>query len=110
MEEKKDGQVDFVESNAFSCKIYYNGKKYNLRNSFPISDMNKEDTILKIQLTEINNIKTIKGMFKGCKALISLPDISKIETTNIIDMSEIFYGCKSLSDLPLHLIGIQKKL
>ena len=49
--------------------------------------MNKDDTILKIQLTDINNIQAIKGMFKGCKALISLPDISKIETTNITDMS-----------------------
>ena len=91
---------DFVESNVFSCKIYYNGKNYSLRNTFSISDMNKNDTILKIQLTEINNIKAIKGMFKGCTALISLPDISKIETTNIIDMSEIFHGCKSLSNLP----------
>ena len=91
---------DFVESNAFFCKIYYNGKKYSLKNTFPISDMNKNDKILKIQLTEINNIISIKGMFKGCNALMELPDISKIKTTNIIDMSEIFHGCKSLSNLP----------
>jgi len=91
---------DFAESNAFSCKIYYNGKKYSLRNTFSINDMNKNDTILKIQLTEINNIISIKGMFKGCNALISLPDISKIKTENITDISEIFHGCNSLSDLP----------
>ena len=91
---------NFVESNAFSCKIYYNGKKYSLRNTFPISDMNENDSLLKIQLTEINNIISIKGMFKGCNALISLPDISKIKTTNITDMSEMFHGCKSLSNLP----------
>ena len=94
---------NFVESNALSCKIYYNGKKYSLRNTFSKADINEKDEILKIQLTEINNIKNIKGMFKGCKALISLPDISKIETSNIIDMSEIFSGCKSLSNLPSSL-------
>ena len=91
---------DFVESNALYCNIYYNGKKYSLRNTFSISDMNKNDTILKIQLTEINNIISIKGIFKGCNALISLPDISKIKTTNITDLSEIFHGCNSLSNLP----------
>ena len=91
---------NFVESNAFSCKIYYNGKKYSLRNTFPISDMNENDSLLKIQLTEINNIISIRGMFKGCNALISLPDITKIKTTNITDMSEMFHGCKSLSNLP----------
>ena len=91
---------EFVESNLYSCKIYYNGKKYNLKNSFAISDMNEKDTILKIQLIGINNIKDIKGMFKGCNALISLTDLSKLNTKDIIDISEIFSGCKSLSNLP----------
>ena len=91
---------DFVESNLNLCDIYYDGKKYNLKNYFEISDMNKKDEILKIYLTGINNIKEIKGMFKECKALISLTDISKLNTTNINDMSEMFSGCNSLTDLP----------
>ena len=66
---------DFVESNLLSYNIYYDKKKYNLKNYFNINDMNKNDEILKIYLTGINNIEDIKGMFKGCTALISLPDI-----------------------------------
>ena len=35
-------------------------------------------------------------MFKECNSLISLPDISKWNTTNVTHMSAMFTGCKSL--------------
>ena len=91
---------DFVESNYFSCNIYYNGKKYNLKKYFETSDMNENDNTLQIYLLGINNIKNIKRMFKGCKALISVTDISKLNIANFTDISEIFSGlliCSSYS-------------
>ena len=39
-------------------------------------------------------------MFKNCKLLSSLPDISKWNTSNVINMSDMFYGCNSLISLP----------
>ena len=42
----------------------------------------------------------MSGMFYNCKSLLSLPDISKWDTSNVIDMSGIFWNCKSLSSLP----------
>ena len=40
------------------------------------------------------------NMFEGCKSLISLPDISKWDTSNVIDIGGIFKGCESLISLP----------
>ena len=39
-------------------------------------------------------------MFYECKSLISLPDISKWNTSNVRDMNNLFDGCKSLISLP----------
>ena len=40
-------------------------------------------------------------MFSGCRALISLPDISKWEDTkNVKDMDGMFDECRSLISLP----------
>ena len=47
-----------------------------------------------IRITNINN------MFSGCKSLISLPDLSKWNTSNIENMIYMFSGCKSLISLP----------
>jgi surface protein len=40
------------------------------------------------------------NIFYGCHSLLSLPDISKWNTSNIIYMDNIFYGCHSLFSLP----------
>ena len=39
-------------------------------------------------------------LFDGQKNLISLPDISKWNTTNVKDMSHMFSNCSSLISLP----------
>ena len=39
-------------------------------------------------------------MFYGCTSLISLPDLTKWNTSNVIDMSNMFYRCISLISLP----------
>ena len=35
-------------------------------------------------------------MFNGCNSLISLPDLSKWNTSNVNYMSEMFIGCVNL--------------
>jgi surface protein len=42
----------------------------------------------------------MKKMFFNCSSLISLPDISKWNTTNVINMKKMFYNCSSLISLP----------
>ena len=39
-------------------------------------------------------------MFSGCKSLLSLPNISKWNTSNVTNMSCLFDKCNSLSSLP----------
>ena len=39
-------------------------------------------------------------MFSGCSSLISLPDISKWNTSHAINILEMFSGCISLISLP----------
>ena len=45
-------------------------------------------------------VNNISHMFYECRALISLPDISKWNTSNVRDMSYMFYECTSLLSLP----------
>ena len=59
--------------------------KENYQFSFPLS---------------FNRINNMRGMFSGCNSLISLPDISKWNTSNVNDMSWMFYQCNSLISLP----------
>ena len=45
-------------------------------------------------------ISAMNEMFSNCSSLISLPDISNLDTSNVFDMSKLFYKCKSLSFIP----------
>ena len=42
----------------------------------------------------------MNNMFLDCKALSSLPDISKWNTNKVFDMGSMFSNCVSLSSLP----------
>ena len=42
----------------------------------------------------------MSDMFKGCKSLSSLPDISKWNTNNINNMSDMFKGCEETLNFP----------
>ena len=58
-----------------------------------------------ISLPDISNLDTknvtnMEGMFSGCSLLKSLTDISKWNTKNVNDMSYIFSRCSSLKSLP----------
>ena len=90
----------FVENNKDYCKIIYNDNEYELDNEFNINDIDHNDEELEIKLKGIKNITNMSSMFCMCKELISLPDISKIDTTKVTDMSGMFDVCSSLSSLP----------
>jgi surface protein len=40
------------------------------------------------------------GLFRGCKSLLSLPDISKWKIKNVTNLEYLFSFCESLSSLP----------
>ena len=40
------------------------------------------------------------AMFYKCNSLISLSNISKLDTSNVHDIQYIFYGCNSLRSFP----------
>ena len=39
-------------------------------------------------------------LFSNCKSLISLPDLSKWDTSNVDNMRHMFEKCMSLKSLP----------
>ena len=42
----------------------------------------------------------MSALFYGCTSLISLPDISKWDTSDVLDMSYMFNECSLLVSLP----------
>jgi len=87
----------FVQKNMCNCIMIIHNTKYLLTTEFNVENYNND--ILNIKLRGIENIIDMSDMFKDCISLISLPDISKWNTSNIINMSGIFRGCLSLSSL-----------
>ena len=96
---------EFVKNNKDKCKIIINGKEIELCSYININ-INKinNNKIYEIKLNGINSITNMSRMFinefDDEIQLLSLPDISNLNTKNIIDMSYMFYGCSSLSSLP----------
>jgi len=91
---------NFVKNNRNKTKIVIENKEYDLMEYFNISDYIKNKiSQLQIKLEDINNIRNMSYMFSNCTSLISLPDISEMNTNNITDMSYMFRNCSSLSSL-----------
>ena len=89
----------FVENNKDKCKIIYNDNEYELENEFKLNDIRENQDTIQIKLKGIKNITNMSNMFCLCKSLLSLPDISKIDTSKVTDMSGMF-ECSSLLSLP----------
>ena len=90
----------FVENNKKNCKIIYNEKEYDLTSDiFRDLVTDKRETI-EIKLKGINKITNMSYMFSGCSTLLSVDDLSKLNTYKITDMNHMFYACESLSSLP----------
>ena len=90
----------FVDNNKNICKIIYKEKIYELTEHFHKSIYDIKEDILEIKLKGINQITNLSCMFDYCENLISLPNISKLDTSKFTDMSSIFSICQSLIPLP----------
>ena len=87
-------------------KIEIEGKEIELKEKYNFSvfslykrNLKKKDEF-QIKLKGIINITDMSNMFDFCENLVSLPDISKMNTNNITNMSSMFKDCRSLSSLP----------
>ena len=102
MERRKDNikifGFKFVDNNKNICKLIIDNKEYEITEEYNIKGY--KNNILNIKLEGINNITDISYMFEGCSLLLSLPDISKWNTSNITNISYMFEGCSSLLSLP----------
>ena len=85
----------FVENNFDKCKIIYNENEYYLREYFQDMDeeYNNQDPFT-LKLKGINNIKYASYMFENCESELSIPDISKWNTSKVEYMSGMFSECK----------------
>ena len=72
----------------------------NILNSLKTNDSNFFWEIKNIQIDFTISVTDISDMFNCCSSLISLPDISRWDTSKVNDMSNIFDSCSSLISLP----------
>ena len=92
---------DFVKNNKNYCSILIGEKKFELMDYLKLNTIDIDsDKILEIKLFCSNNITDMSFMFHKCSCLISLPDISNINTSNVTHMNSLFSGCESLYVLP----------
>ena len=120
---------NFIKKNKDKAKILYKNKIYELKEYFEDIDENyNHKDLIKFKIIFIHNIIDMSYifydcytlislydnnetnikiyitnshcMFRGCKSLMSLPDISKWNTSNVKNMNFMFYECNSLISLP----------
>ena len=88
---------EFVENNINLCKMIINGEEKELCSILDLNNITINSNKLEIKLKGIQKITNISYMFSDCSSLISLPNISKLNTRNIINMNNLFENCESLS-------------
>ena len=93
--EKLLGEI-FVKKNKTNCKMIINGKEKEICSYLPNYHeyLDKGKLILKLIVNK--NITDISYMFSGCLSLISLPNISKINSNYITNIRGMFFYCSSL--------------
>ena len=91
----------FINNNIYKCKIVYENEEYDLKENldeygFDYSHKNE----LTIKIKGINNVTDISCMFKECRMLLSLSDISKWSISKVTNMNRLFNKCSSLTSIP----------
>ena len=91
------------------CRIIYEDKIYNLYEFYQFYEFYGYKVsifsipsygLFEIKLKGIKNIKDASQMFEDCSTLVSIPDISKWNTSNVKYMNRMFLNCSSLKSLP----------
>ena len=90
----------FVKNNKNKCYLLLDGNKINLCEYLQLNDALKKLETLEIKLIEVEPMTDIGDIFRNVKSLISLPDISNLNTSNVTKMRFMFSGCSSLKYLP----------
>ena len=90
----------FVKTNKNRCYILLNGNKINLCEELQLNDNLKKKDTLEIKLIEVEPITDMSDIFRKVSELLSLPDISNLNTSNITKMRFMFDQCVSLTYLP----------
>ena len=93
----------FVEKNHLNCHLIIDGNIESLSEYLEEKYIDK-DYNLEVKLIITKQITDLSYMFNDCNSLISLANLSKIDTTNVVDMSSLFSGCFSLK----YLTGLSK--
>jgi len=88
----------FVNDNQDKCHLIINGNKTELIDQYEINNFN--DSILTIKLVGLRNITNISSMFRNCTSLLTIPNLSEINTFRFTSFNQMFYGCTSLENLP----------
>lgn len=94
----------FVENNKNNFRISLDDKNelelvsfLDLKKNEKYIKMNK---VIEIKLIQINEVTDLSMMFQGCRNIISVPDLSTLNTDNVTDISFMFSNCNSLTSLP----------
>ena len=87
---------DQLISSSISTITNKDTTNFNLTNNIN----NKKNLKVSLECYNFDNITDLSYMFNECESLISLPDISNLNTSNVTNMNNMFYGCKSLISLP----------
>ena len=94
---------DFIKINKDKAKIIYKNKIYELKEYFEDIDENyNHKDLIKFKIIFIHNIINMSHMFHNCYTLISLSDNNEISNIKIYITNShcMFRGCKSLISLP----------
>ena len=89
---------EFVKNNKNNCEIIYEDKEYELNEYFNIPNNIKDE--IKIKLRGINNIINMSCIFYECSSLLSIPDISKWNTSKVTNISYLFGKCENIENIP----------
>ena len=91
---------EFVENNKENCKIIIHEIEYPLTSEINKNILSINNNCFEIILSGINQITDLSYLFNGCENILSLPDISLINTKNINNISCMFDGCKLIKTIP----------
>ena len=95
--ENKYGNIinyKFSIDNISHYQIYFDDNKKATNRI----DIKKDDNVKKIKIILDHNIKSLYGLFRGCKYL-KMINFIKMRRKDITDMSYMFYDCSSLESL-----------
>jgi surface protein len=91
---------EFVSHNKDKCKIIHNGIESPIVEFYFLSYEDIQNDDFRIKLKGINLVNDLSYMFRKCKYLKKLPNISRIDTSNITNMRVMLEGCEYLEKLP----------